>query len=62
MELIHVNYQKATWICRKEELGKVPTIGDPHLLKTGAKLYRCDDGSYAVSGYAQNGKDIDPYR
>jgi len=63
MELLQISYQKATWICRKELNGiRVPSVGYPYLLKTGAKLYKQRDGSYLIGGYNQDGRDVDPYR
>jgi hypothetical protein len=48
---------------RSNERAKLePTDGPIAILKTGAKLYWSDSrGVYILSGYAHDGRDVDPY-
>jgi len=58
-----ISHQKAVAICKQEGLDfrQIKEQG-PFLLKTGAKLgYSRFDKKYAVSGYACDGSDVEPY-
>jgi hypothetical protein len=57
-----ISYQKAVAICKQEGLdfSKIKEHG-PFLLKTGAKLGYSLANLYAISGYAYDGSDVEPY-
>jgi hypothetical protein len=58
---IEISRQKAVAICKKESLSFRALRNDTQLLKTLAKLYRRNDGSFHIGGYAYDGSDVAPY-
>lgn len=58
--MYRISYQAATVILRFEKLAK-PGMGESVLLKTGAKMYRSEEGLWSIGAYAFDQRDILPY-